>query len=261
MSFKKIGWFTSARDEAALELLKIVLNEIESGFLPIKISYIYSSRAPEESIWAQKIKEEAERKKIKLIYLSARSFLPELRKQNKEEWRIKYHRAILELLPEEVDFGILAGYMWITSTEFCNKLFLVNLHPALPGGPKGTWQEVIWQLISARACETGVMMHKVTPALDEGPPISFVRFSIRTKKFIPLWEETEKVLLKKHLSGLKKEIGENCRLFRKIREEGVKRELPLIIYTIKMLAEEREKNFPLDLTSKVENYLKVQKFE
>ncbi len=262
MLFKKIGWFTSARDEAALKLLKVVLNEVESGFLPVKVSYVFLSKAPEENLWAEKIKQEAEKRKIKLIYLSAKSFLPELRKKDKEEWRVKYHRTILELLPEKIDFGVLAGYMWITSQEFCDKLFLINLHPALPGGPKGTWQEVIWQLISARASETGVMMHRVTPELDEGPPVSFVRFSIRNEKFIPLWEEAEKVLLKKHLSGLKKEMGESCRLFRKIREEGVKRELPLIVYTIKMLAEDKGiKDLPLDLSPKIEKYLTTQKFQ
>ncbi|GAH59253.1 unnamed protein product, partial [marine sediment metagenome] len=39
---------------------------------------------------------------------------------------------------------------------------MVNLHPAAPGGPTGTWQEVIWQLIENKAEETGVMMHLVT---------------------------------------------------------------------------------------------------
>jgi phosphoribosylglycinamide formyltransferase-1 len=46
---------------------------------------------------------------------------------------------------------------------------MINLHPAAPGGPTGTWQEVIWQLIEGRAVETGVMMHLVTPELDRGP--------------------------------------------------------------------------------------------
>jgi phosphoribosylglycinamide formyltransferase-1 len=262
MSFKKIGWFTSARDEAALKLFKIVLKEVESGFLPVKPAYVFLSTQPEESRWAKKVEEEAVKRGVRVISLSAKAFLPKERKENREKWRIKYHQAILELLPEEVDFGVLAGYMWITSEEFCRRLFLINLHPALPGGPKGTWQEVIWQLISARAAETGVMMHRVTPELDEGPPISFVRFSIRTKPFIPLWEEAEKFLLKGHLSGLKKGLGESCGLFRKIREEGVKRELPLIVYTIKMLAETKNyKDFPLDLSQKIENYLKTEKFQ
>ena len=58
---------------------------------------------------------------------------------------------IYKILPEEIDFGVLAGYMWIVSPDFCEKVKLINLHPALPGGPKGSWQEVIWQLISCRS--------------------------------------------------------------------------------------------------------------
>lgn len=150
--------------------------------------------------------------------------------------------------------------MWIVSTKFCNTLKLINLHPALPGGPKGSWQQVVWQLISARSTETGAMMHLVTPDLDEGPPITFFRFSLRTPEFLPLWEETEKKLLKYHLSGLQKLEGEKNKLFQKIREEEVKRELPLMVYTLKYLGEEKiilgSENLPLDLTEEIENYLK-----
>ena len=253
--YKKIGWFTSAKDEASFKLFEVVLNEIEKGFLPVKMAYVFIANSL-NAIWAKKIYEKAVSKNINTIFLDPYNFLPNLRKEKKEEWRIKYHQAILEKLPEEIDFGVLAGYMWITSDEFCEKLFLINLHPALPGGPKGSWQEVIWQLISARACETGVMMHKVTSLLDEGPPISFVRFSIRTEEFLPLWKEAEEILLKEHLTGLKRKLGENCKLFKKIREEGVKRELPLIVLTIKLLAEGKEtKKFPLDLSSQIEKYL------
>ncbi len=261
MVTKKMGWFTTARDEAALELLKIVYQEIQKGFLNLKIPYVFVSRDPDEAEVTKKFIEITTKEMgLKVITFSALKFEPQLRKSDLERWRILYHREILKLLPEEVDFAMLAGYMWVASEEFCEKIPLLNLHPALPGGPKGTWQEVIWQLISARACETGVMIHRATKELDEGPPLTFVRFSIRTQEFIPLWEETEKILLKYHLKGLKEKEGEKNRLFLKIREEGVKRELPLIVLTLKAFSEEKiafsQENLPLDLTSEVENYLK-----
>ena len=197
---------------------------------------------------------------LKVISFSALKFKPELRQKDRDSWRKLYHDEVLKRLDEEIDFGVLAGYMWIVSTKFCNTLKLINLHPALPGGPKGSWQQVIWQLISARSTETGAMMHLVTPDLDEGPPITFFRFSLRTPEFLPLWEETEKKLLKYHLSGLQKLEGEKNKLFQKIREEEVKRELPLIVYTLKYLGEEKiilgSENLPLDLTEEIENYLK-----
>jgi len=263
MKSKNIGWFTTGRDEAAIELLKIVYSEIKSGFLPLKIAYVFISKEPGEGFFSDRLIEIArEEMGLKVISFSALRFEPELRKKDKELWRELYHDEVLKRLEDEIDFGVLAGYMWIVSPKFCNSLKLINLHPALPGGPKGSWQEVMWQLISARACETGAMMHLVTPELDEGPALSFFRFSLRTPEFLPLWENTEKKLLKHHLSGLKKLEGEENELFKKIREEEVKRELPLIVYTLKYLGEEKitfdSENLPLDLTEEIEIYLKTK---
>jgi phosphoribosylglycinamide formyltransferase-1 len=262
MKFKKIGWFTTGRDSAAIDLLKIVYSEIKSGLLPLKIAYVFISKEPGEGFFSDKLIQIAkEEMGLKVISFSALKFEPELRKKDKETWREIYHEEILKRLDEDIDFGVLAGYMWIASSKFCNSLKLINLHPALPGGPKGSWQEVMWQLISARAAETGAMMHLVTPELDEGPPISYFRFSLRTPEFIPLWEETEKKLLKYHLTGLKKLEGEENKLFKKIREEEVKRELPLIVYTLKYLGEDKivfgRDDLPLDLTKEIENYIKI----
>lgn len=263
---KKIGWFTTARDLAALELLRIVFSEIKKGFLPLKISYVFVSKEKDEGEMANKFIEEAERVMgLPVISFSALRYKPELRKKDLEMWRTLYHEEIYKRLPEEIDFGMLAGYMWVASAEFCERLPLLNLHPALPGGPKGTWQEVIWQLISARAAETGIMIHRATHALDEGPPLTYVRFSLRTPEFIPLWQECEKILLKTHLKGLKESEGEENKLFKKIREEGVKRELPFIVWTLKYLAEDKVSldlpDLPVDLSSEVERYLKEGKFK
>ncbi|PMP65191.1 MAG: formyl transferase [Thermodesulfobacterium geofontis] len=261
MNFKRIGWFTTGRDEAAIDLLKIVYSEIKRGFLPLKIAYVFISKELGEGIFSDKLINLAKKELgLKVISFSALRFEPELRKKDKELWRKLYHEEVLKRLDEEIDFGVLAGYMWIVSPKFCNSLKLINLHPALPGGPKGSWQEVMWQLISARSAETGAMMHLVTPELDEGPPISFFRLPLRTPEFLPLWEETEKKLLKYHLTGLKNLEGEENRLFKKIREEELKRELPLIVYTLKYLGEDKilfdSEDLPLDLTEEIENYIK-----
>ncbi|WP_038056587.1 formyltransferase family protein [Thermodesulfobacterium hydrogeniphilum] len=262
MYSKKLGWFTTGRDEAAIDLLKIVFSYIKTGFIPAKISYVFISKDKGENSISDRLITLAEKEMgLQVICFSALKFEPELRKNDKDLWRDKYHKEVLKRLPEDIDFGILAGYMWIVSSEFCKRLNLINLHPALPGGPKGTWQEVIWQLISARAFEAGAMMHQVTPQLDEGPAVSYFRFSIRSPEFIPLWDYTEKLLLKHHLSGLQKLEGENNKLFQKIREEEVKRELPLIVYTLKYLSEDKiilgSENLPLDLTNEVEKHLKT----
>ena len=63
----------------------------------------------------------------------------------------------------------MAGYMLISSPAFCRRYAILNLHPALPGDPTGTWQQVIWQLLEDDAAETGAMMHLATAQLDRGP--------------------------------------------------------------------------------------------
>ncbi len=262
---KRIAWFTTARDEAALALLEIVYRKIKEGFLPLRIIYLFVSREPGESPISDRLIETAkEQMGLKVVCFSARKFFPDLRRENPELWRDLYHEEVYKRLPEEVDFGMLAGYMWIVSGGLCAKMKLLNLHPALPGGPKGSWQEVIWQLISARSAETGVMIHLVTPQLDEGPPLTYIRFPIRTPEFLSLWEATERILIREHLCGLQKKEGEKNPLFLKIREEGVKRELPLIVLTLKYLAEDRitftSPDLPLDLTKEVEEYLTKEAF-
>jgi len=127
--------------------------------------------------------------------------------------------------------------MLIVGKEICTQYNLINLHPAAPAGPTGTWQEVIWKLIESRADETGVMMHLVTEELDKGPPITYCTFPIRGSEFDPFWEEIELKLSSKSLPQLIEEEGEGNKLFQTIRREGVRRELPLIIHTLKVFAE------------------------
>ena len=46
------------------------------------------------------------------------------------------------------------------------------IQAALPDGPIGTWQSVIWQLIETRATRTGAMIHLATEEVDRGPVLS-----------------------------------------------------------------------------------------
>lgn len=261
MGYKNIGWFTTGRDEAALQLLKEVYSKVEEGFIPLEVRYVFLSKDPDEGKWAKEIKRFCSEKNIELICLPASKFEADLKKENIELWRERYHDEILNLIPKDVDFGLLAGYMWIVSERFCKEIRLINLHPALPGGPKGAWEDVMWQLISARAYETGAMMHLVTPELDEGPAISYFRINLRTEEFGQLWRDAEKYLLKLHLSGVRDKFGNDFPLFKKIREEEVKREVPLIIFTLKYLAEGKidlsALELPKDLSQEIESYLET----
>jgi phosphoribosylglycinamide formyltransferase-1 len=242
-----IGWFSTGRDEAALWLLQETLNAVQKGFLPIDIAFVFCNReegdAPESDAFLAFVRQQG----LPLIAFSSRRFLPDLWRRGKagdemalKEWRRRYHETVAQLLQphlERVPFSLLAGYMLIVSDEFCERYTLLNLHPALPNGPKGTWQEVIWQLIRQRASEAGAQIHIVTPELDSGPPVSFVRIPIRTPDLRPLWEALDEKLRAQPLEAIIAREGESEPLFAEIRRRELAREVPLIHLTLKKLAE------------------------
>jgi phosphoribosylglycinamide formyltransferase-1 len=268
----QIGWFSTGRDEAARDLLRVVVEDISRGTIPAEIRYVFCNRERGESIESDRFIQFVEALGIPLLLLSSRDFFPPLRQQDLEAWRTSYHQEIaIRLRDLPVDTIVLAGYMLIVSPAFCEAFPIINLHPAAPNGPKGTWQEVIWALIQKRATETGVMMHLVTKDLDEGPPITFVTFPIRGPHFDRLWEDLDGTLKYHSFHQLVKEEGEGNPLFREIRRQGVRRELPLIVMTLKALAEKRvkvergkildEKGNEIDgfcLNKEVEEYLNHQ---
>ncbi|MEW6376055.1 MAG: formyltransferase family protein [Thermodesulfobacteriota bacterium] len=266
----RVGWLSTGRDEAAGELLKIVVEHISKGIIPAEIRYVFCNREKGESPESDRFIEFAKALGIPVILLSSRDFLPSLREKDKETWRISFHQEVTNRIKGyPVDTIVLAGYMLIMSQLFCETHPMINLHPAEPKGPKGTWQEVIWQLIEKRATRTGVMMHVVTKDLDEGPPITFVNFPIQGPGFDSLWKDFDEKLKHCSFQELVKEEGEENPLFKEIRKQGVRRELPLIVMTLKTLAGKKvriEKGKILDergnesegicLNKEVEEYLK-----
>ncbi len=236
----KIGWFSSGRDEVAAELLNVVYYAIHNGYIDAELHFVFSNRergqAPESDAFFDLVGSYG----IPLIQLSSKSYEPELRKKEIEEWRRAYDREVMERLKDyNPDLCVLAGYMLITGDELCEKYDMINLHPAAPGGPKGTWQEVIWELLEKKAENTGVMIHLVTEELDRGPAISYCAFSIRGVKFDSLWKDFDEKLKNMSLDDIRQSEGENEPLSKEIRLEGVRREIPLIIQTIKEFADDK----------------------
>jgi folate-dependent phosphoribosylglycinamide formyltransferase PurN len=97
---------------------------------------------------------------------------------------------------------------------------MITLHPAPPGGPAGSWQEVIWALIENKADTAGAMIHLVTPELDRGPVVSYCLFSIKGKPFAEYWRKDDKNML-----------------FQLIRQHELAREFPLITLTLQSLSQ------------------------
>lgn len=245
-----IGWFSSGRDEAARDLLRVVHDDIQSGSIDGRISFVFVTRDRGEKPESDEFIALAESFGLDVICLSHRRFEPEQRKVGLKEsrelgedspilvdWRRKYDARVIEKLSDyEQDIIVLAGFMLITSPEICYEYNMINLHPALPGGPKGTWQEVVWQLMEEDQQKTGVMMHLVTPELDAGPAIAYCEFSIFDERIRPLWDHWRAKRKEKSLEEIQKSEGENEPLFKEIRRRGLRREFPIIVATLRAVA-------------------------
>jgi len=249
----RIGWFSTGRDPAARNLLEAVHSDVSAKRVPASIDWIFCHRetgdspADEESRQREEFFGLAARLEIPVATFSHVRFMPELRKQGLkesagaaeasaalEQWRNLYGQEVVKILDmlQPVDVVVLAGYMLILGAPELERLDAVNLHPALPWGPKGTWQEVIHQLIAEEASEQGIMIHLVTGMLDRGPVISYCRFPIRGEGWEDLWRQWhDEIALDRP-----REDREQNALFRRIRREGEIRELPLLRSVIRELA-------------------------
>jgi len=228
-----IGWFSTGRDEAARQLLQAVQSHIHSGKISGRISFVFSNREPGESPGSDLFFKLVDSYEIPHICLSHKKFKNSRTADSsgkeritgiskaQEDWRLSYDRAISARIEKFApDLCVLAGYMLVVGEELCRQYNMINLHPASPGGPVGSWQEVIWQLIKSKAPKTGAMIHLVTPDLDRGPVISYCSFPITGQPFAPYWRQDNKE-----------------KLFQLIREHELAREFPLIISTLHALGQ------------------------
>jgi len=239
----RLGWFSTGRGPGSRNLLKTVMEKKEQGLLDIEISFVFCNWDNSEEPNPRK-----EQRKlffdmvngygIPLITLSWKTFRPDLHKTDETAWRNEYGKKLRELTSGyNFDLGVLAGYMLWMDDETCRQYDMINLHPALPDGPKGTWEEVIWSLIREGARDHGSMIHICTEEWDRGAALTYCRFPIRGPGYDELWEEMNKKTAGSSLGEIIKKEGTDEPLFKKIREEGTKRELPLIVSTIRLFSE------------------------
>ncbi len=229
----KIGWFSTGRGPGSRGLLEFVQAHIQDGKLDARIQYVFSNRQPGEAEGSDEFFGLVRRCGIPLVTLSSAQF----RRTEGRPWaelRQDFDRRVIGLVePYQVDVCVLAGYMLILGGEMCRRYPFLNLHPALPDGPVGTWQEVIWELIETRAPRTGAMVHLATEQVDRGPVMSYCTVPLRGGSFDALWEEAGAA----DLSEARKEQGEEFPLFREIRAAGYAREPYLVLETLRAVAD------------------------
>ena len=243
---------------------------MQQGDIPAQIGFVFCNREPGESEETDQFLEQVKNYGIPLITLSFARFRREHGGKGMGRdgatfalWREAYDQEVIRLLQGyQPDLAVLAGYMLVTTPALCQRFTTINLHPAAPGGPAGTWQQVIWELIAQGAEYSGVRMHLVTPELDEGPIVSYCTYPLRGEGFEQrLWEEAARTGVEK----LKALYGEEYPLFQRMRQEGVARELPLVLATIKAFSEGHvrvQDGQPVDRTGKpLEGYDLTEEIE
>lgn len=213
----RLGWMSTARGESSLALLRFVCENIETGALDARIPVVISNREPGEAAQTDRFFDYVRSRGLPLICESSKR----LRQTAPgEDWRTRFDQLLATRIDQfDVDVIFMAGYMLIVSDLLCSRYTLLNLHPALPDGPTGTWREVMAELARTGATQTGAMVHIVTPQLDRGPVVTYFSFSLRGEPFASL-----------------RKAGDLDALADATRAHELRREFPLILTTLRALA-------------------------
>ena len=175
----RLGWFSTGRGEGSRGLFTCVKDAIDRGELAAEISFVFCNREAGEHAGSDAYMELVRSHGIPVIALSSQGFRRERGAARFAEVREAYDDATLALLAgHSADFNVTAGYGLIFGPAMVASRPALNLHPASPDGPVGTWQQVIWQLIESRAEESGAFTHLATEDLDRGPVVTYVTFPI-----------------------------------------------------------------------------------
>jgi folate-dependent phosphoribosylglycinamide formyltransferase PurN len=233
-----LGWFTSARGAGSRAMFEAVAGAIADGTLDARFAAVYCNRDPGEDPATDEFFARVRAAGAPLMTRSSVAFRRAsggARSRAGEPlpaWRLEYDRAVeASLGAHPFDLGVLAGYMLIFEHEFAQRHALLNLHPALPGGPTGTWREVIRQLIRTRATESGVMLHLAIPEVDMGPVVAYCRYSLRSPALDREW-----AAIAPRIDALDESEIEASLLFAAIRAAGIVREAPLLVATLREFA-------------------------
>ena len=245
----RIAWLTTGRGPGSYGALEYLLAAIDRG-LPVEIPVAFVNRDPGEYEATDRLLGLLAQHDVPTETLSSVRFRKERggsRSRSGEElppWRLEFDEAVAARLARyEFELAVMFGYMLIATEPLYGRFAILNDHPALPDGPTGTYQQVIAELIATGATEAGCMYHLVTGDLDRGPVLCYCRYPIPSDPAQAIPAGTDRAAI------------EARPLYGEIRARGVAREQPLLVETLRALAEGRlavPPAVPLDLTEAVE---------
>ena len=241
-------------------MFEAVLDAIHTGDLAANFEFVFVNRERGQTDPTDSFLDSAEANRIPALTLSSGRFR---RNHDNAPWsqlRTAFDRAVLtKVEPFEPDVCVMAGYM-LFAPEISRQMLCLNQHPALPGETIGKWQNAVWDVIEQGADIHGSMIHIATPELDRGPVATFCSFPVTGDRFDPLWQDANN----RDVSALRESGDETLPLFTAIREAGVVRERPLVVETLKAVADgdidltaiaNGTITKPVDMTARVESAL------
>ena len=233
----KIGWFSTGNGKGSLGFISFLLNQINKKSLNASLEFVFCNREFGEAAGSDEYINYVTENNINLVTLSSNNFQKKNKYKKFSDCRELYDKEVLKLISEyEVDIIVLAGYMLILSEDLCTRFKFINLHPALPDGPKGTWEQVITQLIKNDQNYSGLNVHIVTKKLDAGKSIGYCKFPIKSYMYNDAWQQFY-LESKKNFKNI---IYEDLDLFTLIRNQILLREKYLLIIAINYLINNEE---------------------
>jgi phosphoribosylglycinamide formyltransferase-1 len=131
------GWFSSGRDQAAIDLFNAAADCLASGFIPGWLAYVFCDRAPGETAASDRFLAAVRDRGVPLVTYSSGKLRALIKARHPElaAFREAFDAQVIERLRDyAADVAVLAGYMLILSPRLCRAFLCLNLHPAVPGG-------------------------------------------------------------------------------------------------------------------------------
>lgn len=238
-------------------MFEAVLDAIQTNHLNATFEFVFINRERGQTGPTDSFLDLTKHNNIPTVTLSSLNY----RRQNNyapwAELRESFDRTVLSKLQHfEPDISVMAGYM-LFAPLISRHMLIINQHPALPDGTIGKWQDAIWDAIENRYEHHGSMIHIATSELDRGPVVTTCSFPVRGSHFDELWDDARTC----DIAQLRASSDESLPLFAAIREAGIKRERPLVVETLRAIADgdidlitfrDGSQTEPVDLTSSVE---------
>jgi len=176
------GWITSSHGEGSVGLLHSVLDAIKWRGLNAEILFVFDNSKGTGWFFPNKIGEELmfSDQKNHIFYTNhPERVCHEIGHATEQDpVDVREDDMLFHIKGFKTDYDIFAGYGHI-SKKLHKERRILNVHPAHPHGPVGTWKDVAKYLIKHKEPLNGVTLHHVTDDLDRGPVVAYCTYPVR----------------------------------------------------------------------------------